>query len=124
MGSAVSLALGGALLLNLVPSFLTVSTYMVTLVLISLAYLIERGVTWAINVGVILGILAILASTLSGAHIVALEEFGTNPRITSLDVLMLLGFYVFPGSYVILWTKEALTRRKLRERKSPSVEGG
>ncbi len=111
LGSAVCLAIGGYLLLGTVPSLLSVSTYVVVLVLLILSYLIERGITWALNLGVILGIMAILSSSLSQAHLQALSQLGSSPRITLLDILMVMGFYVFPIAYISLWVKDRVFRR-------------
>ncbi|QCO31196.1 hypothetical protein DFR88_03655 [Metallosphaera sedula] len=98
-------------MLGTVPSLLSVSTYVVVLVLLILSYLIERGITWALNLGVILGIMAILSSSLSQAHLQALSQLGSSPSITLLDILMVMGFYVFPIAYISLWVKDRVFRR-------------
>ncbi|AEB95569.1 conserved hypothetical protein [Metallosphaera cuprina Ar-4] len=42
----------------------------------------------------------------------ALSEIDDNLRITLLDVLMILGFYLFPGIYIVVRLKEMLKRRR------------
>ncbi|MCG3108349.1 hypothetical protein L3N51_00630 [Metallosphaera sp. J1] len=111
LGSAICLSIGGYLLLGVVPSILTAMTYVVVIVLLALSYLVEKGIAWALNLGFILGILAILSSSLSQAHMQALSQFGSSPRITILDALMVMGFYVFPVVYIVFWVRGRASRK-------------
>lgn len=86
-------------------------TYVVVIVLLALSYLVEKGIAWALNLGFILGILAILSSSLSQAHMQALSQFGSSPRITILDALMVMGFYVFPVVYIVFWVRGRASRK-------------
>ncbi|MEM3270816.1 MAG: hypothetical protein QW157_03155, partial [Metallosphaera sp.] len=88
------------------------TTYVVVVVLLTLSYLAWRGNQTAINTGLVLAVLAIISSTSSQAHLTALSEIGDNLRITLLDVLMILGFYLFPGIYIVVRLKEMLKRRR------------
>ncbi|QKR00452.1 hypothetical protein GWK48_08770 [Metallosphaera tengchongensis] len=103
LGSSICLIIGGYELLGTVPLLLTVLTYSTTVVLIALAFFIERGNQLAIKIGVVLGILAIGSSTASSAHLEALSQFGSDVKISVLDLLMVMGFYVFPGLYILTW---------------------
>lgn len=106
IGSTVCLAVGGYLLYGVVPFILTVLTYLVVLVLLALAYLVETGNWVAKIIGALMAVLAIASSSTSPAHLSALARFGSNYTISLLDVLMVLGFYVFPGTYLVFFVSE------------------
>ncbi|MEM0169287.1 MAG: hypothetical protein QXR57_03830 [Metallosphaera sp.] len=112
IASSVCLSLGGYFLLGVVPPVLSLTTYVVVVVLLTLSYLAWRGNQTAINTGLVLAVLAIISSTSSQAHLTALSEIDDNLRITLLDVLMILGFYLFPGIYIVVRLKEMLKRRR------------
>jgi hypothetical protein len=95
-----------------VPLGLTISTYVVILVLLVLTYLVERGNRIAEGIGALMGVLAIVSSSLSQAHLSALLQFGSDLHLSLLDVLMVLGFYVFPATYLVLYARERFRERK------------
>ncbi len=104
IGSSISLLIGSILLIGKIPLILTLSTIVVVIFLIYLAYLINnKKKKVLINLGLILGILSIIVSATSPAHDTALREFGNGYYITTLDILMVLGFYGFPLAYIIEW---------------------
>ncbi len=99
LGSAVVLGIGGILLLRVVPPLISAGTGIAIAVLISLFLLAQRRYVPLISV--LIGGLEIATSALSGAHEEALAEFGSSYFISALDVLMILGFYIFPSLTVI-----------------------
>ena len=103
--SCFFLAVGSVLLTfyKLVPQSLTVATGVAVILVALTSIFVMRGRKWAVHLGALLGLLAILISSSSNAHRTALTQIGTNPTITSLDVLMIGGFYVFPAIYIIIW---------------------
>nr|MCL7343648.1 hypothetical protein [Candidatus Aramenus sulfurataquae] len=104
LGSSIALALGGVLLFGKVPLLLTAGTLVVVVVLFLLAIAIEKSKDKRlIKAGVILALLSIITSSISSAHQEALAQFGKNAYLTELDVLMILGFYVFPLAYIVDW---------------------
>ncbi len=104
LGSSMALALGGVLLFGKVPLLLTAGTLVVVVVLFLLAIAIEKSKDKRlIRAGVILALLSIITSSISSAHREALAQFGKNAYLTELDVLMILGFYVFPLAYIVDW---------------------
>ncbi|ARM75070.1 hypothetical protein [Acidianus manzaensis] len=108
--SSISLVLGGILLIGHVPYILTISTFVVVVILISLSFLILKGYKIAIHIGGLLGILAILSSSLSEAHLQALLQFGSSAYISILDILMILGFYLFPIIYLYFWISQFIRK--------------
>ncbi|MEM3670810.1 MAG: hypothetical protein QW767_03595 [Thermoprotei archaeon] len=104
VASAFSLSIGGYLLYanSLVPPQLTALTAAAVVVALTLSYFVFHENTTAINVGTILGFAAIAFSASSSAHDKALAEFGGNPLITTLDLLQVFGFYVFPALYIVV----------------------
>lgn len=99
LGSAVALALGGYLLIGVVPLFLTIGTYVeVALLLLSYALYERRPFRVLAHV---LNVL-LLATLFSPAHFKAYAEFGRDAWITVLDLLSFLAFGVFPVLYFVL----------------------
>ncbi|BDC00165.1 hypothetical protein [Saccharolobus caldissimus] len=107
----ISLTLGGFLLLDKVPIFLSIGTFSIVVILIVSLFLIDK-ITIIKYILLILAILGIIVSSLSNPHIKALEEIGKTLYISTLDVLMVLGFYVGPTLYIISIIKENLKRRR------------
>jgi hypothetical protein len=104
IASAISLTLGGILLFYyaLVPTVLVLTTFIAVLILLLLStYVVKRNIN-AINIATILGVAAPIISYFTPSHVGVLEQIGTGGLISLLGVLQLLGFYVFPITYVIL----------------------
>ena len=99
LGSAVALALGGYLLIGVVPLFLTVGTY-VEVVLLLLSYALYERSPFRVLAHVLNVLL--LATFFSPAHFKAYAEFGRDAWITALDLLSFLAFGVFPVLYFFL----------------------
>ncbi|BDC18174.1 hypothetical protein [Acidianus sp. HS-5] len=112
VGSAVSLFIGGILLIGKVPSILTVGTMTVVVILIALTFLISKYKI-LVHLGGILGILAIISSATAPAHNEALLNFGKSAYITVLDILMVLGFYIFPTIYIYFWVFAVIRRKTI-----------
>lgn len=112
IGSAISLFIGGLLLIGKVPSILTLGTMIIVVILVSLSFLITRYKN-LIHFGGILGILAIISSATAPAHNEALLNFGKSLYITTLDLLMILGFYVFPIIYIYFWVFTIIRRKTI-----------
>uniref|UniRef100_A0A2U9IKP6 Uncharacterized protein n=1 Tax=Acidianus sulfidivorans JP7 TaxID=619593 RepID=A0A2U9IKP6_9CREN len=110
ISSAVSLIIGGILLIHHVPDILTISTFIVVIILFILSFLILKGFKSAIHIGGILGILAIISSSASSAHLTALSQFGSSIYISVLDILMILGFYLFPIIYLYFWVTKLIKK--------------
>jgi hypothetical protein len=105
LASAVSLSIGGALLyaFDLVQVQLIELTAVAVVVLLFLAIYVRRGKLWAINIGTALGIIAPLFSLSTPAHVAVLTSIGQAGALLSLlGILQLLGFFIFPLTYVIL----------------------
>ncbi len=97
--------LAGALLLytySLAPPIFIGGGVIVAFVLFVLGYYVYRANRWATNISTVLGFVSIVSSTLIPQHLSALSMIGSNPRITVLDALQLLGFYLFPAAYIVL----------------------
>ncbi|BFH72718.1 hypothetical protein SJAV_06620 [Sulfurisphaera javensis] len=106
IGSAISLGIGGILLFSIVPFILSIGTIIaVSLFLIS-AYLIYKDVKIGYYLGFVLSLLAIISSATSTTHDKALLSFGSSFFISILNILMILGFYIFPLTYIILFAKK------------------
>lgn len=56
----------------------------------------------SINISTALGIIAPIISYSTPAHVGVLEQIGKGGLIAFLGVLQLLGFYIFPITFVIL----------------------
>ena len=111
IASAVSLTVGGAFLYayKLVPMILVETTVVAVIVLYILSYFVARGNILSINISTVLGVLAPIISISTPAHVGVLEQIGDGGLIGFLGVLQLLGFYIFPISFVVL--RLALYRR-------------
>lgn len=100
--SAFFVSWGGYLLWNnsLVPPILTLATVMAVLVVLLTAFFVFRGSRAAMNFGVILSIAAIISSLSSTAHLHSMALIFNGGLITVLDILEILGFYLFPALYI------------------------
>ncbi len=99
VGSALSLGLGGLILLGKVPVIISIGTLIAVLVLLTLTVLSTRKAF--ILVSIIIGVVEILTSVTSGAHAMALSKFGSSLFFSIVDILMILGFYLFPSVTII-----------------------
>ena len=104
LSSAVSLSVGGYLLYvhSLVPLYLVETTLLAVIILYILSYFVSKGNMISINVSTILGVVAPVMSASTPAHVGVLEQIGTGGLISFLGFLQLLGFYIFPITFVIL----------------------
>ncbi len=104
LGAAVTILIGAAILraASLVPIYLTYLTVAAAIIVIADAAFVKMGSEKAAWIGVALGIAAIIAST-NPSHVTALERFGSTLALTGADITMLLGFYIFPAAYFILF---------------------
>jgi hypothetical protein len=111
--SAVSLSVGGYLLYvnSLVQLFLVETTLIAVIILYILSYFVARGNMISINVSTALGVIAPILSASTPAHVGVLEQMTTGGLISFLGLLQLLGFYIFPISFVVL---RIVFRSKLR----------
>lgn len=105
--SALSLTVGGISLRlgDLVPvtlTFLTISA--IVILLIYAAYLLKTGSSKYTSIGVIFGIISFIVST-NSYHIHGLSQFFTTHLIylAVADTTMILGFYLFPAIYIVIW---------------------
>jgi hypothetical protein len=104
IASAISLGVGGIFLFAyaLVPMILIDTTLIAVVVLLGLSYFVSKGNMLSINISTILGIVAPIISLSTPAHVGVLEQIGAGGLISFLGILQLLGFYVFPISFVFL----------------------
>ncbi len=104
LGSAISLLAGGLLLyiFSLAPLVTVSGGWVIAAILVALSVYVHRYNMWAINISTLLGVISIVISPLIPAHAGALLGFGSTPRITLLDTLQILGFYVFPAIFIVL----------------------
>lgn len=104
LGSAFSLLLGGILLYaySLAPLVIVSGGWVIAALLVGLSVYVHRSNRLAVNISTILGIISIVTSPLIPAHTGALLGFGSTLKITLLDTLQILGFYVFPALFIIL----------------------
>lgn len=104
LGSAVSLLLGGLLLYaySLAPLVIVSGGWLIAALLVGLSVYVHRSNRLAINVSTLLGIISIVTAPLIPAHMGALLGFGSTLKITLLDTLQILGFYVFPAAFIVL----------------------
>ncbi len=109
--SIISLIFGGILLLGKVPIILSIGTFSIVSLLLVLLILLNKF-TITKYILLFLALLAIIASSVSTAHLNALEEIGSSEYITVLDILMILGFYVGPILYILSFIRENLKRRR------------
>jgi hypothetical protein len=108
VGAAISVAVGGLLLIGRVNVGLTIGTFVVVSILIAVSVLILRSNRRAQDLGAVLSVLAITSSAFNPAHLLALYEFY---KFQFVDLAMILGFYVFPLLYLFLWVKSRATAR-------------
>ncbi|QIW25102.1 hypothetical protein EWF20_13795 [Sulfolobus sp. S-194] len=106
IGSAIVLSIGGILLINKVPLIISLGTLIAVLLFLISFLLIYKEYKAGYYLGLVLSILAILSSVTSTTHDKALLAFGSSLYISILDILMLLGFYLFPVLYIILFAKK------------------
>lgn len=106
LGSAICLGIGGILLFHVVPLLISLGTLVAVIVLLLTSVAIAKGFKTGEYVGLAVSILAILGSASSTTHDNSLLKFGTSLFISVLDVLMVLGFYIFPVLYIILFAKK------------------
>ena len=104
LASAISLTIGGYFLYvnNLVPMILVETTIIAVVILYFLAYFVAKGNTVFINISTILGVVAPVMSVLTPQHVSVLEQISLGGLISFLGILQLLGFYIFPITFVIL----------------------
>ncbi len=114
IASAVSLAVGGVFLYvdALVPNILVETTVVAVVILLVISYPVSKGSMLAINISTLLGIVAPIISIETPAHVGVLEQVGNGGLISFLGILQLLGFYLFPITFVIL---RLVFRGRLRE---------
>ncbi len=113
--SIVFVSSGGFLLwyYGLVPVALTYATFAAVLAVAIDAIFVLRGSRLALNFGLILSLAAIISSAASPAHLSAMLRILDGGIITVLDVLEILGFYLFPLLY--LGTRFAISRKRIDE---------
>ncbi len=101
-GSIVFVSAGGYLLHSnsLVPAMLTYATFGAVAAVAVDAVFVATGSRIALNVGVILSLAAVVSSLSSPAHLAAMLKIFDGGLITALDILEIIGFYVFPLLYI------------------------
>ena len=111
VASAVSVSAGATILriYSLVPFPLTYATIAALLILAVTAYYVFKGSGKAMNFALVLSVPAIISSLSSPSHLSAMADIYKGGIIALLDVLEILGFYLFPAIYIIMWAKD---RRK------------
>jgi hypothetical protein len=87
---------------SLAPLITVTGGWVIAALLIALSVYVLRANRVAVNISTLLGILSIITSPLIPAHTGALLDFGSTPKITLLDTLQILGFYVFPTVFIVL----------------------
>jgi hypothetical protein len=104
IASAISLAIGGALLYGyrLVPNYLVELTGVAVLTLLVLSFFVHKPNMTAVNIGTVLGVIAPAFSLSTPAHVQVLQSFGSSVLISLLGLLQFLGFFLFPIAYVVL----------------------
>lgn len=104
VGSAASLAAGGALLYanSLVPPQLALGGLAASALLLVLAACVWRQSRAAVEASTVLAAISIVSSPFIAAHRKAMLGFGSNSLLDVLDVLQILGFYVFPATFLAL----------------------
>ncbi|MEM1645089.1 MAG: hypothetical protein QXL96_04330 [Ignisphaera sp.] len=114
IGTAISLLIGSILLIGKVPLFLTIGSFIVVGALIVFTFLILRGKATFGYVTLAVMILLIISSSISNAHLAALQSFGSSLYIIVIDILMVLGFYIFPILYIVTFISLKLRDRQKR----------
>jgi hypothetical protein len=104
LASVVSLSFGGYLLYanSLVPVILVETTGVAVVSLIIVSYFVWKGSMIAVNVATILGLIAPFITFSSSAHLGAISQIGSGGLVGLLGLLQILGFDVFPITYVII----------------------
>lgn len=100
--SSFFVAIGSYLLrvYSLVPVTLTYATIGSVILVLITSIFVHKGSRMAMNFGVILSVAAIISSLSSPAHLRAMTEILNGTIISVLDVLEILGFYLFPILYI------------------------
>lgn len=86
----------------MVPVSLNLLTLLAVVVACTISYYVFQANRVAIDVSTILGLAVIAFSASSRAHDSAIARFGSGTIIDLLDVLQVIGFYICPGSFIIL----------------------
>ncbi len=104
LASAISLTIGSYFLYvnHLVSIILVETTIVAVIILYILTFFVAKGNVICINISTILGIVAPILSSSTPAHVSVLEQIASGGLISFLGMLQLLGFYIFPISFVIL----------------------
>ena len=104
LASALSLTIGGYFLYinHLVPDILVETTAIAMIILYILSYFVAKGNMICVNISTILGVIAPIMSAATPQHVSVLAQIANGGLISLLGVLQLLGFYIFPISYVVL----------------------
>lgn len=105
IASAVDIDAGGYVLRSqgLVPDYLTISTYVASLILVTVALLIYRSTNNRESIiGFLFAIIGVIIST-NPAHLSALARFSSSAYIAVADVTMLVGFYILPVTYMVIF---------------------
>lgn len=113
--SVISLTVGAASLRlgSLVTLSLTYLTIVAILILLIYAiYLILTDSRKFTFIGVILALISFAVST-NSAHFEGLSNIFSSPYIylTIADITMILGFYLFPSIYIVLWIYRYYAKR-------------
>lgn len=100
--SSIFVAWGAYLLRknSLVPLELTLATSLAVFIVLLTAFFVFSGSRLAINLGIVLSVAAIASSLSSPAHLHAMSQIFNGGIISLLDVLEILGFYLFPILYI------------------------
>ncbi len=113
VASTVFLGIGALILRieNLVPPVLTFSTFVVILVILTVAHFTwHEKFLWA-SLGSILAVVSIIFNSLQPQHLSAILNPFTSASITALVVSDVMGFYLLPALYLLIY---AFRYRKLR----------
>lgn len=108
----------GAVLLryyDLVPVSLTYLTSGAVVIVMITSIPVHRRNRFAINFGVILSAAAIISSASSLSHIEAMLRILDGGLITVLDILEILGFYLFPLLYLVFRFRGTSGSRAIRK---------
>lgn len=102
--SVATVAIGAFLLkyYSLTPVTLTYATAGADILVFITSIFVYRGSRLAMNFAVILSVAAIVSSLASPAHFQAMEKITQGGLISLLDILEILGFYLFPLMYIIM----------------------
>ena len=78
------------------------TTIVAVIILYIMSYFVAKGNMISVNISTALGVIAPIMSASTPAHVGVLEQITTGGLISFLGVLQLLGFYIFPITFVIL----------------------